>query len=164
MVVTTPSRSRLSRCLCCRSCCASRFAFVLFFLSPASQEWQNLQVRPFAQPFVLKKAQGLHCPVACCTEPRLGKPPSEPGAGSTAGGHGHAASAAPADIGAAANCSAIGLTLGLKVGIANGCCRMLGVTIWAATSCLGCCTGLGAKQGGDEPAPSRGSRTPSELL
>merc|ERR1740121_62449 len=111
MVVTTPSRSRLSRYLCCRSCCASRFAFVLFFLSPASQEWQNLQVRPFAQPFVLKKAQGLHCPVACFMEPRLGKPPSEPGAGSTGGGHGHAAdAAAAADIGAAANCSAIRLT------------------------------------------------------
>jgi len=61
----------------CRSCLMplkkARFSFWRRFFSPGSQRWQNWQSLPVTQPLECRKAQGLHSPVPCVTEPMLGR-------------------------------------------------------------------------------------------
>lgn len=65
--------------------CASTFTCRRRFRSSGSQRWQKLHIAPFSQPFVYKKAHGLHSPLLCRAEPMLGSSP-EPGAGMVGGG------------------------------------------------------------------------------
>mmetsp|Transcript_124145 Transcript_124145/g.397348 ORF Transcript_124145/g.397348 Transcript_124145/m.397348 type:complete len:208 (+) Transcript_124145:843-1466(+) len=68
--------------MCRESCCLSRFRLCF---SKGGHKWQKGQPPPVAQPFVWKKAQGLHLPAACKRLPAdgspaaiLAEPPSRP--------------------------------------------------------------------------------------
>eukprot|EP00446_Apocalathium_sp_SHHI-4_P071045 CAMPEP_0177564978 /NCGR_PEP_ID=MMETSP0369-20130122/73902_1 /TAXON_ID=447022 ORGANISM="Scrippsiella hangoei-like, Strain SHHI-4" /NCGR_SAMPLE_ID=MMETSP0369 /ASSEMBLY_ACC=CAM_ASM_000364 /LENGTH=275 /DNA_ID=CAMNT_0019052299 /DNA_START=303 /DNA_END=1131 /DNA_ORIENTATION=- len=80
------ARSRCLSFLCLRS---SFSCWILSFWrrlrSSGPHKWQKRHVKPFSQPFVKKKAHGLHVPITCSAEPMLGSS-SEPGAGPSGGG------------------------------------------------------------------------------
>mmetsp|Transcript_109522 Transcript_109522/g.275502 ORF Transcript_109522/g.275502 Transcript_109522/m.275502 type:complete len:266 (-) Transcript_109522:139-936(-) len=71
-------------------CCARRswsFSCRRCFLTSGPHKWQKLQAKPFSQPLVCRKAQGLQLPAAWSREPMLGNL-SVPNAGPGGGGGG----------------------------------------------------------------------------
>lgn len=63
-MVLTPS--------CTATCFAARLSFDRLFFSPASHKWQKAHDEPLPQPFVYKKAHGLHAPYEWPLEPTVG--------------------------------------------------------------------------------------------